>query len=762
MSLEKINKIINIINETVYLLIVFSVPLVFTPEEYFGLYQLPKEFILHMGANILLITLSISFIFNPNKLISNLVNNRLIIFSILFVLFSYLISTMFSITTLGSFWGREYGMSSYSFHTFFSLSVISLNIIISNSSSRQTKRLFITICSASTLIALVGLLQNFAPKVFETFTFYHQDRILSTLGNPIYLGSYLLIGNLLSILYFTNYHKVDLKNKSALSIYLFISSIQISALILTLSRGPILSFLIGYMGFLLSYLIFKSRSFINIILLFIAPIIISLVIINLPILEKDEVYFDELVERTGSISKEVELAIDIESGVNILSPNTFNYRGENWIGAIKIIQNWPKVLDNSKSNFGRLLVGYGPDTYVYVYPITVPVQEKIVISSHAHNLFLNLIIENGLIGLSSMLVLFGILIFQLRKKFIGSNDSIKYLTLCFGLIITARILEQMVGLAMINDLLYFYLIIVLIATMITNEKEKEFNINLESLLVKNSMAIIFSACLIVSVIFSIKDYNSAKSGFYFGKGISQVNSGDLDNGILNLEKARSLNKRSEYIQTEIYKVSSKVYYYENQRDSGRAGSLLPVMYSKLSEHEELEPYAYNTQNFITQVTWKMFLRKPELFREEAIARYIRLRNLMPQYLNAQEALANILVSVGEIDLGRQEAELGIKMCEVGGLPCPHSWWVLGETEKFNGYTEKAIKSFELSIFQSNIKIGEDSSYENPAYAFLVLSHQSLALIYEFTDLEKAIFHLSEAQKIAYNSGNVLLLEKRFQ
>ena len=121
------------------------------------------------------------------------------------------------------------------------------------------------------------------------------------------------------------------------------------------------------------------------------------------------------------------------------------------------------------------------------------------------------------------------------------------------------------------------------------------------------MAIIFSACLIVSVIFSIKDYNSAKSGFYFGKGISQVNSGDLDNGILNLEKARSLNKRSEYIQTEIYKVSSKVYYYENQRDSGRAGSLLPVMYSKLSEHEELEPYAYNTQNFIIGIEFFSFL-----------------------------------------------------------------------------------------------------------------------------------------------------------
>ena len=43
--------------------------------------------------------------------------------------------------------------------------------------------------------------------------------------------------------------------------------------------------------------------------------------------------------------------------------------------------------------------------YVYVYPITVPVQERIVISANAHNLFLNNFIENGLIGFSSIIFL---------------------------------------------------------------------------------------------------------------------------------------------------------------------------------------------------------------------------------------------------------------------------------------------------------------------------------------------------------------------
>ena len=107
MGFDKYRRIINIINESIYLFVVFSIPLVFSPEEFLGFYQIPKEFILHFGANLLLILLPIIFILNPQKLISNIINNRLILFSILFILFSYAISTLFSISILGSLWAEN-------------------------------------------------------------------------------------------------------------------------------------------------------------------------------------------------------------------------------------------------------------------------------------------------------------------------------------------------------------------------------------------------------------------------------------------------------------------------------------------------------------------------------------------------------------------------------------------------------------------------------------------------------------------------------
>ena len=161
MGFDKYRRIINIINESIYLFVVFSIPLVFSPEEFLGFYQIPKEFILHFGANLLLILLPIIFILNPQKLISNIINNHLILFSILFILFSYAISTLFSISILGSLWGREYGMSGNSLQTFFSLSVISISVIVTNSDKSQIRRLFLAIFASSTIVGFVGLMQNF-------------------------------------------------------------------------------------------------------------------------------------------------------------------------------------------------------------------------------------------------------------------------------------------------------------------------------------------------------------------------------------------------------------------------------------------------------------------------------------------------------------------------------------------------------------------------------------------------------------------------
>ncbi len=759
MNFKNLININNKIIEIVYLFAILSIPVAFSPEELFGFYQFPKEFLLHSLSNILLICLGLKFLIEPNNLLNRINSNRLAIAPIALILFSYFLSSIFSVNQTASFFGREYGMSANSFQTYFALSVIFIGIFIRYEDIKNLTRIFISIIISTSIISIIGLLQFFAPNIFETFTFYHQDRIVSTLGNPIYFGSVLLIGIQLTIVYFLNFYNFEDKKGKRFIFPILILSIQYAALLLTLSRGPQISFIIGITIIFISYFVFFSKKIKKAFLIFAVPILISILIVSLPTIDDDNEFFDEFVERSGSLSKELELSIEIQSGTEIISPNTFNYRGENWIGAFKLISSWPNILDNSNSDIKRFFIGYGPDMYVFVYPITVPIQERIVISANAHNLFLNVFIENGFIGFSSIIFLIFVYL-KISKPYLFTNSNDRFYIISLLAILFSRLVEQQVGLAVISDLLFAYIVLALIA--IKTIKIKQHKINILESNYKLIMPIFTLFLVSCSVFFISENYSKLLSSINLGAGIASLNEGEIDKGVKSLEKASRYNNRSEVIETELFKLSYKIYQVENKRDSEAATALLPLMYERLYSFEDRSPYSFNTQLFITTITWEMAKRNPDLFREEAIGRYIRLRNLMPQYLGPQEVLANVLVAVGELELGKEEAEVGIRMSDYAGLNSPQSWWVKGEAERYLNEKENAIGSFSNSIRESEITTGLDYNSEHRDFAFLVLSNQSLGLLYENDDNQKAIYHIQEAIKIAYNTGNVLLLEPRFR
>ena len=115
MNFKNLIKYNNKIIEGVYLFAILFIPLVFSPEDLFGFYQFPKEFLIHFSSSLLLVLIAIKIIFEPSQIINRINSNKLAISSVFLLLFSYLISSFFSVNKLGSFFGREYGMSSNSF-----------------------------------------------------------------------------------------------------------------------------------------------------------------------------------------------------------------------------------------------------------------------------------------------------------------------------------------------------------------------------------------------------------------------------------------------------------------------------------------------------------------------------------------------------------------------------------------------------------------------------------------------------------------------
>ena len=86
--------------------------------------------------------------------------------------------------------------------------------------------------------------------------------------------------------------------------------------------------------------------------------------------------------------------------------------------------------------------------------------------------------------------------------------------------------------------------------------------------------------------------------------------------------------------------------------------------------EQRSPYSFNTDYLLQQSHGKWQRNR---CGEEAISRYIRLKTYA--VFDPQEVLANVLFTGGELQLGKDEAEVGIKMSDYAGLNSPQSWWV---------------------------------------------------------------------------------------
>ena len=71
-----------------------------------------------------------------------------------------------------------------------------------------------------------------------------------------------------------------------------------------------------------------------------------------------------------------------------------------------------------------------------------------------------------------------------------------------------------------------------------------------------------SVLISVSVFFTANNFNKFISSIYLGNGLSEINEGKIEAGIKSLEKASRSNNRSEVIETELFKISYKVYQVE--------------------------------------------------------------------------------------------------------------------------------------------------------------------------------------------------------
>lgn len=279
---------------------------------------------------------------------------------------------------------------------------MSFFFVVSNTvkTKKQFFDLTTVIALSSLLVCVYGIMQYIFgwntsqawmdEEMFEDI----KMRIYSTLENPNVLGEYILLTLPLAIgLMWTK------KGVLAKIFYGGISAVLFVALILTYSRGC-------WIGLLLAAAIFVT---------FVAGKLWGLALIALPVIPM--VLPESIINRFMSIGD--------------MKDSSTSYRVYIWLGTILMLKD-----------FWITGIGLGSEAFTRIYPFY---SYSSIVAPHAHNLFLNLLAETGVAGITAFVILLIVFFKRLAGTYAlkGKGGAVSTMTVAYAAAIAGFLLQGM-------------------------------------------------------------------------------------------------------------------------------------------------------------------------------------------------------------------------------------------------------------------------------------------------------------------------------
>lgn len=432
MKIKRINKVLDLLIEGSYLAIVFLTPFYFSLFlKNANVFELNKIVLFKVLVLLLLFFTLIKIITNfkgkrPGFLFFSVYTKYLII-PLLFLL-SFTVATFFSIDSGTSYYGlyeRQQGLNSYIYYLlFFILLLINIRTKV------QIDRIIIAAFLSSFLVCVYGLVQaaGFDPLNWTEPTSF---RITSTFGQPNFLASYLLLVMPLGIYLFFISKKFLVKFLISLALFF-----QLLCLFFTYSRAGWLGLIVGliFLGLIYLWDLFKSKKWSKTSLKYLFALGLLVIAVFIFLLSSNQLF-----------KFRIKSLVDLKGG-----------------GVASRINYWQASIDAIKK---RPIFGYGPETqgeiFVKYYNKDWAIYNKVnSYPNRAHNLFLDVLLTSGIIGLIAYLALLS-LFFKLIIDNIKKNNH-RLLSLAIFVSLVSYLVSLMFGFSVVTTDIYFWLYLAII------------------------------------------------------------------------------------------------------------------------------------------------------------------------------------------------------------------------------------------------------------------------------------------------------------
>ena len=362
-----------------------------------------------------------------------------------------------------SFLGKEHGRDSASLYSIATYVIFFLAIATHLRRMQQLRRILLAVTGAAVVASIYAIGQHFEfdPIRSDPFT---DVRAGASFGNSIFFGAFLVLAIPLSFAAL-----VQATTKLPLLLRSLVVIIPLAAesvgLMFTLSRGPWIGMIAGLLAFGAIAAFHLPRRVTAVIAVgTVAAGVAALLFSTIPNKYTNVPDGSSVTARAGTI-------------VEGITSQGLSGRTKIWQGSATIAAHhpWPDAdlypeLPDLSVRPLRYLVGYGPDMFLFTYPLAAQPQLESIRHYNAHNFLFNTAAEQGALGLAAIagmaVALLAVALHCLRHIRRGAR-SVEMAILLAALVaaLAGRFVEQLTGIAQISDSMLFWAIAAMLAAL---------------------------------------------------------------------------------------------------------------------------------------------------------------------------------------------------------------------------------------------------------------------------------------------------------
>ena len=640
-------------------------------------------------------------------------------------IFAQIASTILSPLPIISFFGGDEARSGYNLYDSLSLFVILLAVAFKFRSHRSLYLLTYTLVATGTLAAAYGIGQHFGWDPLAGNE--GRTRVISSFGNTLNFGGYMVmsIPATAAVIYVRRNNWLLWSSGITLAL-----ALQMTGLWFAGGRGPFISAFASIAVFLvLSIAMLNTRQVLYAVGSIVIASIITAAIVALPS-DQGDIGLAR-IQSIGSQLNTTSSSTDIEGGLS--------GRLNIWESSLKIATGWDLPIEEPIANrMLRPVFGLGQDMYVYSFPLVGKPQSGLAVVDHTHNYTLQILFEQGFLGLLGFLTMSGLLtvaviflVIKLRK--VGREPSpTTVLVLALSPAIIGKMIEMQSGVARVSDLAMnmalFGAVVALFEVAIrvldsenttapTRSTPKrsgyKFHGPNPAILGAN---LLLATVLTVTVISVFISWDIRRLTASRDLAIGYDNPSQQERALLWDDIQRRAPERESFTFSlfEEYHRSAHIQFDLGNEEE----ALRQMLYGRnmLLEYEQRDPLELDTQTGLLKAASTLVSWGYTEYAQELADRAIKLGDTNPAYPTILGTSATALTSVGLHELAIEYADQAIAT-EATTQPWAKAWYAKG----------RAL--IELDRDDEAIAVLTTATEKQPGAEGALLSHQLLAQLY---------------------------------